>query len=111
MESILDIQEEGQLRRCARKPTQKLGCIARLKKFWHFTCYEYWRMRQRQPIAQLREGQHVKFEVVNQESGDSEWMWLLPDCDDDQQQLVFGQSDSVSVVVGGIKRGQLLAVS
>jgi len=62
-------------------------------------------------MARYEKGDYVKIEVTDQESGDSEWMWLLVDRDDDQQQLVFGQLDSDPVVVSNMKRGQLLAVS
>jgi len=57
------------------------------------------------------QGDFVKFEVVDSKSGDVEWVWLIVDHSDDQNQLIFGRLDSEPVVVGGIKRGQSLAVS
>jgi len=56
-------------------------------------------------------GDHVKIEVTNQQSGESEWMPLLVDNSDDERQLVFRQLDSEPVVVTDMKRGQQLAVS
>jgi hypothetical protein len=55
-------------------------------------------------MARSEKGDHVKIEVADQESGDSEWMWLILDRDDDQQQLVLGQSDSDSGVVSDMKQ-------
>ncbi|MGO9517521.1 MAG: hypothetical protein ACLPND_10790 [Candidatus Korobacteraceae bacterium] len=56
-------------------------------------------------------GDHVKIEVTDELSGNTEWMWLLVDHCDDDQQLVFGELDSKPVVVTGMRRGQSLAVS
>ena len=50
-----------------------------------------------------QKGDHVKIEVTDEKSGDSEWMWLLVSSSDDQQQLVFGQLDSELVVATGLK--------
>lgn len=50
-----------------------------------------------------QKGDHVKIEVTDEKSGDSEWMWLLVSSSDDQQQLVFGQLDSEPVVATGLK--------
>ena len=33
-------------------------------------------------------GEHVKFEAVSEQSGESEWMWLLVDRSDDDKGLV-----------------------
>ncbi len=62
-------------------------------------------------MGKYHEGDHVKFEVKDEESGEVEWIWLLVDHSDDEQQLVFGQLDSEPVVTTSMKRGQLLAVS
>lgn len=56
-------------------------------------------------------GDHIKIEVVNEHSSESEWMWLLVDHSDDEQRLVFGQLDSEPIVATDMKRGQQLAVS
>jgi hypothetical protein len=54
-----------------------------------------------------QEGDHVKFEVKDEQSGEVEWIWLLVDRSDDEQQVVFGQLDSEPVVATDMKRGQL----
>jgi uncharacterized protein YegJ (DUF2314 family) len=56
-------------------------------------------------------GDHVKFEVVNELSGEREWMWLLVERCDDQKRLVFGQLDSEPIAVTDMRLGQELAVS
>jgi hypothetical protein len=62
-------------------------------------------------MGRYHEGDHVKFEVKDEQSGEVEWTWLLVDRSDDEQQVVFGQLDYEPVVATGVKRGQLLAVS
>ena len=39
-------------------------------------------------------GDYVKFEIKNDATGDSEWMWLKVDRCDDPNRLVFGWLDS-----------------
>jgi len=58
-----------------------------------------------------QKGDHVKIEVAPEESEHREWMWLLVDHSDDEQQLVFGELDSIPVVATDMQLGQLLAVS
>lgn len=53
---------------------------------------------QREHSMKYQKGDHVKIEVTDEKSGDSEWMWLLVSSSDDNQQLVFGQLDSEPVV-------------
>lgn len=60
-------------------------------------------------MGRYRKGEHVKFEAET--SGESEWMWLLVERSDDEQQLVFGKLDSQPVVATDMKLGQELAVS
>lgn len=62
-------------------------------------------------MGRYLKGDHVKIEVTDQQSGESEWMWILVDHCDDGQQLVFGQLDSEPVVAADIREGQSLAVS
>ncbi len=62
-------------------------------------------------MARYQKGDHVKFEVTHEQSGDSEWIWLLVDDCNDEQQVVFGQLDSEPVVATDLKRGQWLPVS
>jgi uncharacterized protein YegJ (DUF2314 family) len=62
-------------------------------------------------MGRYHEGDHVKLEVKDEQSGEIEWVWLLVDHSDDERQLVFGQLDSEPVVATGVRRGQSLAVS
>jgi uncharacterized protein YegJ (DUF2314 family) len=62
-------------------------------------------------MGRYLKGDHVKIEVTDEMSGDSEWMWLLVDHSDDEQQLVFGQLDSEPIVAANVHGGQSLAVS
>jgi hypothetical protein len=64
-------------------------------------------MHEEQPMARYQKGDHVKIEVTNEQSGESEWMWLLVDDSNDERQLVFGQLDSEPVVATENKRGSL----
>jgi hypothetical protein len=45
-------------------------------------------------MGMYRKGDHVKIEVVNEQSGESEWMWLLVERSEDSERLVFGRLDS-----------------
>ena len=62
-------------------------------------------------MGRYNKGEHVKIEVVNDQSGESEWMWLLVDPSDDGQRLVFGKLDSEPVAITDMRLGQELAVS
>ena len=62
-------------------------------------------------MGKYSKGEHVKIEVVNEHSGESEWMWLLVDHSDDDRQLVFGKLDSEPVAITDMRLGQELAVS
>ena len=62
-------------------------------------------------MGRYSKGEHVKFEVVNEQSGENEWMWLLVDRSDDDSQVVFGSLDSQPVVMTDMQLGQELAVS
>jgi hypothetical protein len=68
-------------------------------------------MHEEQYMGAYRKGDHVKIEVTNEQSFESEWMWLLVDHCDDEQRLVFGALDSEPVVARDMRRGQELAVS
>jgi uncharacterized protein YegJ (DUF2314 family) len=69
------------------------------------------RMLQEQRMGKYQKGDHVKFEVNDEGSRESEWMWLLVEESDDEQEIVFGRLDSQPVVVADMKVGQELAVS
>ena len=62
-------------------------------------------------MGMYEKGDHVKIEITNEQSAETEWMWLLVDRSDDEQRIVFGQLDSEPVVASDMKRGQWLAVS
>jgi hypothetical protein len=62
-------------------------------------------------MGRYQNGDHVKIEVVNEDSGESEWLWLLVRESDDEQELVFGTLDSQPVAIADLKVGQELAVS
>jgi uncharacterized protein YegJ (DUF2314 family) len=62
-------------------------------------------------MRKYAKGDHVKIEVVNEKSGESEWMWLSVDDSDDQRRLVFGKLDSEPIVNTDMRLGQELAVS
>ena len=62
-------------------------------------------------MSKYQKGDHVKFEVKDEQSGESEWMWLLVENSDDDHQVVFGRLDSQPVVFTDMKLGQELAVS
>jgi hypothetical protein len=58
-----------------------------------------------------QKGDHVKIEVTNERSSESEWMWLLVNHSGDEQRRVFGALDSEPIVARDMRRGQELAVS
>ena len=52
-------------------------------------------------------GDHVKFEIKNEATADSEWMWLRVDSCDESKRLVFGRLDSEPIVfANALKLGQ-----
>ena len=59
----------------------------------------------------MKQEGYVKFEVTEERTGESEWMWLLVDRVDVASQLVFGRLDSQPVVFDKeLSLGQELAV-
>jgi uncharacterized protein YegJ (DUF2314 family) len=62
-------------------------------------------------MGKYSKGDHVKIEVVNENSGESEWMWLLVERSDDTNRLVFGKLDSQPIAITDMHLGQELAVS
>lgn len=65
----------------------------------------------RDMTGKYQKGDHVKIEVLDNQSSESEWMWLLVECSDDSQRLVFGKLDSKPLVHTDMRLGQELAVS
>lgn len=62
-------------------------------------------------MGKYQSGDHVKFEVVDEHSGESEWLWLAVRESDDERAIVFGTLDSQPVVVTDMRLGQELALS
>lgn len=57
-------------------------------------------------------GDLVKVEFKDEQTGESEWMWVKVDHCDDFGRLVFGRLDNQPVVFAGkLELGQHLAVS
>jgi hypothetical protein len=57
-------------------------------------------------------GDYVKFEIKDEQSGQSEWMWLKVDRCDESERVVFGRLDSEAIVfTKDLKLGQQIAVS
>jgi hypothetical protein len=62
-------------------------------------------------MGKYKKGDHVKIEVEDKQFGAGEWMWMLVEYSDDEQQLVFGQLDNEPIANTDMKLGQQLAVS
>lgn len=62
-------------------------------------------------MGKYKPGDHVKIEVEDRNFGVDEWMWMLVDESDDQNQLVFGRLDNEPLANPDMKLGQRLAVS
>lgn len=57
-------------------------------------------------------GDYVKFEIKNDATGESEWMWLKVDHCDESKRLVFGRLDNEPVISAtDLNLGQHMAVS
>jgi hypothetical protein len=63
-------------------------------------------------MATYEKGDYIKFEMKDEATGESEWMWLVVDQDDGGRQVVLGRLDSQPVVFSGeLTLGQEIAVS
>jgi hypothetical protein len=64
-------------------------------------------------MAMYNRGDYIKAEFRNDQTGESEWMWVRIDSCDDEKQVVFGELDSVPVLdyEGKLRLGSQLAVS
>ena len=57
-------------------------------------------------------GDYVKFEIKDDATGESEWMWLKVDRSDEPNRFVFGILDSQPILfTKNLKLGQQIAVS
>jgi hypothetical protein len=50
-------------------------------------------------MGKYQNGDHVKFEVVDERSGESEWLWLSVQRSHDESGIVFGRMDSQPIVM------------
>lgn len=63
-------------------------------------------------MARIEPGDYIKFEMKDEGSGESEWMWLRVDYCDEPSRVVFGWLDSAPVVFATeLELGQHMAVS
>jgi len=62
-------------------------------------------------MGKYQTGDHVKFEIVDDRSGEAEWLWLSVCESDDESGIVFGTLDSQPVVMTDMRLGQDLAIS
>ncbi len=62
-------------------------------------------------MGRYQSGDDVKFEVADEQSGESEWLWLSVERSDDESRMVFGTLDSQPVVMTDMRLGQALAIS
>ncbi len=62
-------------------------------------------------MTKYRNGDHVKIEIRNDKTAESEWLWLLVEDSDDERRLVFGKLDNQPIVNTDMNLGQELAVS
>jgi hypothetical protein len=67
--------------------------------------------KSRSTLTPYKNGDYVKVEVVNEETGESEWLWVQVDYCDEAAGIVFGRLDSIPVANIDLKLGQDLAVS
>jgi uncharacterized protein YegJ (DUF2314 family) len=56
-------------------------------------------------------GDYLKVEFRDEQSGESEWMWVRVQRDDPGMRIVFGVLDSEPVVMTDLRLGAQLAVS
>ena len=56
-------------------------------------------------------GDYLKVEFQDEQSGESEWMWVRVESADPTLRVVFGTLDSEPIVCTDLRMGQQLAVS
>ena len=54
---------------------------------------------------------YIKVEFRDEQSGESEWMWVRVQSDDPTRRVVFGTLDSEPVLMTDLRLGMELAVS
>lgn len=56
-------------------------------------------------------GDYIKAEFRDEQSGESEWMWVRVDSDDPTRRVVLGRLDNEPLVSHDLRLGMQLAVS
>lgn len=62
-------------------------------------------------MSRYEPGDYVKAVFADEESGESEWMWVKVQHADDELRVVFGRLDSEPIVLADLRLGMELAVS
>ena len=64
-------------------------------------------------MAMYNRGDYIKAEFRNDQTGESEWMWVRIVSCDDEKKIVFGELDSMPALdyEGKLRLGSQLAVS
>jgi len=61
-------------------------------------------------MAKYQPGDYVKAEFKDEETGKSEWMWVVVDSCDDGEGVLFGRLDNEPLLSTGLRVGDELAV-
>jgi hypothetical protein len=56
-------------------------------------------------MAKYHPGDYVKAEFKDEQTGESEWMWVVVDSCDDEERVLFGRLDNEPVVGQRAGRG------
>ena len=62
-------------------------------------------------MPKFQPGDYVKAEFKDEDTGESEWMWVVVDSCDDEEGILFGRLDNEPVASTGLRLGDELAVS
>jgi uncharacterized protein YegJ (DUF2314 family) len=62
-------------------------------------------------MRRYAKGDHVKIEVEDMSSGQSEWMWMLVENCDDEARVAFGRLDNEPIINTDLRLGEQLAIS
>jgi len=62
-------------------------------------------------MAKCQPGDYARAEFNHEDTGESEWMWVVVDSCDDGERVLFGRLDNEPVVGTGLRLGDELAVS
>ncbi len=72
---------------------------------------ELQRGRKEVRMPKFQQGDYVKAEFKDEETGECEWMWVVVDSCDDGEGVLFGRLDNEPVVGTGLRVGDEIAVS